>query len=135
MSPPTEDRHGIFSPIDPTQAHSTDRSDKMPTRQRLLLYQLYLSLIATIYALCNPPRRLEEHLRSLEALENLVLFYSVLGGYAFSVFLLLYWGVFSLATPFVIRFFHALVWTLGALGKGLPYFKVRLPQRDSPTHM
>ena len=103
----------------------------MPTRQRLLLYQLCLSLFVTIYALCNPPRRLEEHLKSLEALDNLVLFYLVLGGYASSVFLLFYWGVFSLLTPFVTRLLHALVWILGSCGKGLPFLEVRPHQHSS----
>ena len=135
MPPPTKDRPGLSSPIDLTQVPSTSRSVKMPTRQRQPLYQLYLSLVATAYTFCNPPRRLEEHLRSLEGLDNLVLFYSVLGCYTFSVFLLLYWGVFSLATPFVVRFFHALVWAFGALGKGLPFLKVRLSQRSFPAYM
>ncbi|EPS95926.1 hypothetical protein FOMPIDRAFT_1019141 [Fomitopsis schrenkii] len=96
----------------------------MPSRQRLLLYQLLLSLIATVYALCNPPRRFEEHLRSLEALDNLVLLYSVLGGYAFFVFSLLYGVVFSLVTRFFIRLFHALIWTFGACRRGVPYLNV-----------
>lgn len=110
------------------QASLPDRSSNMATRQRLLLYQLYLSLAATVYALCYPPQRLEEHLRALETLDNMALFYSVLGCYTFSVFLLVYWGVIPLAASFVTRVFGALFWTLGACDKGLQYLKVRCPQ-------
>lgn len=100
----------------------------MLTRQRLVFYQLLLSLISTVCALCNPPRRFEAHLRSLEAVGNLVLFYLVLGGYAFFVFSLLYGLVFSLVLPLLIWLFHTLARILEACHKSVSYLNVRAPQ-------
>lgn len=79
----------------------------MPTQRRLLLYQLLASLIAIGYALSNPPWCVEEHLRSLEALDDLVLFYFVLGGYTSLAFSFFHWGIRSLVIPCVIGSFHA----------------------------
>ena len=78
----------------------------MPTQRRMLLYQLLASLIATGYALGNPPRCIEEHLRSLEVLDNLVLYYFVLGGYTSLVFSFFHWGTRSLVVPCVTGCFR-----------------------------